>query len=165
MSLEVWVGLGSNLGDRQANLKFAVHHLGEFGSIGRLSDIYETEPWGLKDQPTFLNAVVSVYPETPDPLSFYLRLCDIELEAGRRLTQRWGPRVLDLDLLFWGVTRIETEQIVIPHPQVAERRFVLLPLAQVAPDLIHPVLGCTISELLRRCPDTGEVKSWGTFSP
>ncbi len=165
MSSEIWIGLGSNLGDRFGHLQFAIRRLTELGVLRQLSDVYETEPWGRKEQPYFLNAVVSLEAHLPDPLLFLTRLQQIEREAGRQAGERWSPRPLDLDLLFWGKTRISTEQLVVPHPYLTERKFILIPLVQVAPHLVHPVNGCTMQELLAQCADPGTVQPWGTFAP
>jgi len=161
MSLEIFVGLGSNLGDREKNLRLGVSRLGELGQILRLSSIFETQPWGKEDQPDFLNAVCSLDPILCDPEIFFQELKRIEREAGRRSQERWGPRELDLDLLFWGDEVIATESLSVPHPHLADRRFVLTPLRQIAPDLKHPLTGLTVRQMLESCPDSGRVERQG----
>ncbi|RJP78671.1 MAG: 2-amino-4-hydroxy-6-hydroxymethyldihydropteridine diphosphokinase [Candidatus Zixiibacteriota bacterium] len=164
-SLEAWIGLGSNLGDREAHLRRAVERLAGLGILGRTSSLYETDPWGVPGQPPYLNAVVSLAPAAADPRAFLAQLQRIEREAGRvpgpRWGPRWGPRPLDLDLLFWGDLRLKSADLTLPHPEIPGRRFVLVPLAEVAPDLIHPDSGLIISRLLELCPDSGAVRLWG----
>ena len=161
MSLEVFVGLGSNLGDRAGNLQLGISSLGQLGQILRFSSLYETEPWGREDQPHFINAVCSLHPFLRDPELFFGELKRIEKEAGRRSAERWGPRELDLDLLFWGDRIMTHESLSIPHPLLADRRFVLVPLCQIAPDLKHPLSGLTVHQMLESCTDPKRVEPWG----
>jgi 2-amino-4-hydroxy-6-hydroxymethyldihydropteridine diphosphokinase len=165
MSLEVFVGLGSNLGDREAFLRYALARLSGLGRIRRTSSIYETQPWGRENQPDFLNAVCAVEPILADAERFLRELKQIETDAGRSSHERWGPRELDLDLLFWGGDMIATETLSVPHPRIAERRFVLIPLFEIAPDLTHPLTGLTVRQMLESCPDPGRVQLWGLLSP
>jgi 2-amino-4-hydroxy-6-hydroxymethyldihydropteridine diphosphokinase len=138
-----YVGLGSNLGDREAAIRSAADLIG----AARLSPLLETEPWGFRDQPWFLNAAAEV--ETPLTARAFLRqLLDVERRLGReRIGPRWGPRTIDLDLLLFGDERISEPGLEIPHPLLLERRFVLEPLAALAPDLEIPGNG-TVSEAL-----------------
>ena len=155
----IWIGLGANLGDRSASLRIARAALEELADEDLIaSPIYETEPWGLADQPPFVNQVVGLTAGL-GPHALLARLHGIEREAGRlRSGPRWGPRSLDLDLLCWPGLVLSEPDLVLPHPRLAERRFVLAPLADVAPDLSVPGLAATVSELLARCPDRCEVR-------
>jgi 2-amino-4-hydroxy-6-hydroxymethyldihydropteridine diphosphokinase len=138
-----YVGLGSNLGDREATIRRAAELIG----ATRLSPLFETEPWGLREQPSFLNAAAEV--ETAlTPRDFLTHLLDVERRLGReRIGPRWGPRTIDLDLLLWGDERISEPGLEVPHPLMLERRFVLEPLAAIAPDREIPGNG-TVSEAL-----------------
>ena len=138
-----YVGLGSNLGDREATVRCAAELIG----ARRLSTLYETEPWGLVDQPRFVNAVADV--ETPlDARGLLHELLDVERKLGReRVGPRWGPRTIDLDLLLFGEEEISEPGLEVPHPRLLERRFALEPLAALVPDLKIPGNG-TVSETL-----------------
>jgi 2-amino-4-hydroxy-6-hydroxymethyldihydropteridine diphosphokinase len=152
-----WIGLGCNLGDRLAHLGAATGSLAALAT-GPLvvSPIYETEPWGVADQPAFLNGVVGLEFDG-EPLDLLDRLQAIEAAAGRLRMERWGPRTLDLDLLAWGDRVSSTDRLTLPHPRLSDRRFVLAPWAEVAPDLRLPGLTGTLSQLLGACPDLGSV--------
>ncbi|HEY9075827.1 MAG TPA: 2-amino-4-hydroxy-6-hydroxymethyldihydropteridine diphosphokinase [Anaerolineaceae bacterium] len=145
----VYIAMGTNLGDRAANLEKAIALLPPDAQPMRLSPIYETEPWGYTDQPAFLNAVLEAETSLP-PLDLLAALKRIESEIGRKPTFRYGPRLIDLDILFYDDLILEADNLVIPHPRLAERLFVLQPLADLAPDLRHPVSGLTIDELLHQ---------------
>lgn len=145
----VYLALGTNLGDRAANIEKALALLPPDVQPVRLSPIYETEPWGYTDQPAFLNAVLEA--ETAlAPLDLLAALKRIESEIGRQPTFRYGPRLIDLDILFYDNLILEVDNLVIPHPRLSERLFVLQPLAALAPDLRHPVSGLTVAELLQQ---------------
>jgi 2-amino-4-hydroxy-6-hydroxymethyldihydropteridine diphosphokinase len=138
-----YIGLGANLGDREA----AIHVAAELIGVNRLSSIIETEPWGYEDQPRFLNAVAELDTEMPPRLLLEL-LLEVERQLGReRSGPRYGPRTIDLDLLLYGDERIDEPGLEIPHPRLHERRFVLEPLAELAPDLVIPGWG-TVREAL-----------------
>jgi len=143
----VYLALGSNVGSRLANLKNAIGNLPPQLIVRRKSPVYETPPWGFKDQPAFLNQVVmaETYLDAEALLSHLKRL---ETALGREPGFPNGPRSIDMDILFYDDQIIETESVVIPHPRLHQRAFVLVPLNDIAPDLIHPVLDKPVSELL-----------------
>jgi len=145
-----YVALGANLGDRRATLRDAVAALGGLGRLRAVSRLWETGPMYVTDQPTFLNAVVALEVAVSEPAALVGELQRIERDLGRVAGPRFGPRAIDLDLLLIAGSRavIREGDIVVPHPRLAERRFVLAPLAELAPDEIDPRSGHTISELL-----------------
>ncbi|HYL74685.1 MAG TPA: 2-amino-4-hydroxy-6-hydroxymethyldihydropteridine diphosphokinase [Bryobacteraceae bacterium] len=148
----VYLSLGSNLGDREAHLAQAMERLEAAGiRIVRHSSIYETEPQDRRDQPWFLNMVLEVETDLA-PLDLLAQTQKIEKELGRERTVPQGPRTIDIDILFYGSSVISTPELEIPHPRLAVRRFVLEPLAELSPNLVHPVIQKTVRELL---PSTG----------
>jgi 2-amino-4-hydroxy-6-hydroxymethyldihydropteridine diphosphokinase len=158
---KVFLGLGSNLSDREHNLESAVEKIQEFiGPIIRVSSIYETEPWGFKSENYFLNMVVEA--ETSlNPSGLLGRLLTIESLLGRlREGKKYQSRIIDIDILLFGKQVINKAELVIPHPKIPDRRFVLEPLCEIAPDTVHPVLGKTIAELLAECKDKSRVKKF-----
>ena len=147
MSVRAYIGLGSNVGDRKATIEAALRQL----APRRVSEILETEPWGLAAQPRFLNAVAELE-TTLAPSELLDRLLGLERDLGRVRGERWGPRTLDLDLLLYDGRVILTETLAVPHPRLAERRFVLEGLAELCPDEPVPGLGKTVRQLLEVCP-------------
>jgi 2-amino-4-hydroxy-6-hydroxymethyldihydropteridine diphosphokinase len=152
-----YIALGSNLGDRVRTLAVSTQRLGGLGRIAARSSLYETDPVGYHEQPAFLNAVVAVETDS-EPLELLHALLAIERELGRDRSHAVvnGPRTLDLDLLLMGDAIVAGEELTLPHPALTKRRFVLAPLAEVAPHFRHPQTGQTIEELLALLPDEGE---------
>ena len=144
---KIYLALGTNLGDRLANLRDAINALAPDVSVLRESTVYETPPWGYTDQPAFLNMVVEAETSLrPRALLGYLKQREDEL--GRVKNFRYGPRHIDLDILFYDDLVLEDERLQIPHPRLHERAFVLVPLNDLAPDFVHPVLGVDVKSLL-----------------
>lgn len=143
---EVYLGLGSNLGDREGTLRFALERLTAFVRLERVSDLYETEPVGLADQPLFLNAAC-VGQTDLEPLALLHACKELETALGRQPGLRFGPRLIDIDLLAYDEVVMETPELTLPHPGLLERGFVLAPLMDIARDWQHPVLGRTAKEL------------------
>lgn len=153
----VYLLLGSNLGDRFQVLASARRFLAaEAGTIVSQSAIYETAPWGLTDQPAFLNQVLQIQTQLlPEEL---LRVVlNIEHELGRVRYERWGARIIDIDMLYYGDMVMGSARLTLPHPRMQDRRFVLTPLAEIAPDFLHPILQQTSEQLLLQCTDTSLV--------
>jgi 2-amino-4-hydroxy-6-hydroxymethyldihydropteridine diphosphokinase len=167
MIQNAYVGLGSNLGDRAGYLLLGVRGMLDAGlDVIRLSSIYETEPVEYEQQPAFLNMVAELRGSTlPSPEQTLARLLRIEYSLGRTRDVRMGPRTIDLDLLIFKDQQIETEFLTVPHPRLAARRFVFVPLYELVPSLIHPVLGEPISELLSHIKDRSEVIRWTPGKP
>ena len=150
----VYLGLGTNLGYRKANLKAAAAGLPPAAMVLRASGIYETEPWGYLEQPAFLNQVLEI--ETSlSPAGLLVFLKRLEANLGRQATFRYGPRLIDLDILLYDQLVLNQPDLVIPHPQLAERAFVLVPLAELNPNLVHPVLRASIAQLKDRIDQSG----------
>ena len=157
----VYIGIGSNLGNRAGNLLMAVRGLMEASFIVRqLSAIYETEPVGTVSEKNFLNMVAEIHVHSITPSQMMARLLRIEYLLGRRDKSMNLPRTVDLDILFFGQVRMESEFLTLPHPRLHERRFVLCPMAEIAPNFVHPVLGREIHELLAETVDCSEVNRW-----
>lgn len=155
--INVYLGLGSNLGDRMANLRTAYSTIQKtVGKVAKHSHVYETEPWGNKDQEPFLNQVIMINTYLA-PRELLDALSKIEREMGRKRTEKWGPRLIDIDILFYGKRIIRDKGLEIPHPELHLRAFVLAPLLELAPDLEHPVLKKQIDELYMECTDPSDV--------
>ena len=150
--------IGGNLGDRAAYLEQAIKQIEALcGRITHTSSIYETAAWGNTNQPAFYNQAIQLTTSLP-PETLLGQLLAIEIKMGRVRTQKYGPRTIDLDILMIDDKVLDTNTLTIPHPQLHNRRFALLPLAEIAPSLHHPILDKTVSELLINCPDTLDVQ-------
>jgi 2-amino-4-hydroxy-6-hydroxymethyldihydropteridine diphosphokinase len=150
----VYLALGSNLGDRLANLKQAISSLTPQLEVKAKSQVYETPPWGYEDQPKFLNQVIKAQTYVdPEPLLKHLRR--VEVALGRKESFPNGPRLIDLDILFYDDQVLNTPSLVIPHPRLQERGFVLLPLMDIDPDLVHPVNKQSVREMAAVCNMAG----------
>ena len=147
----VYLSLGSNVGNPENNLREAIHRLEGLGRVTEVSSFYETEPVEFTEQPWFINGAVAL--ETAQSAPDLMRgLLAIEREMGRQRLQKKGPRIIDIDILLFGDQIVNTPDLAIPHPAMADRRFVLEPLVEIADQLRHPVLNQTIGELLRALP-------------
>jgi 2-amino-4-hydroxy-6-hydroxymethyldihydropteridine diphosphokinase len=158
--IEVYLALGSNLGDRMGNLKLAVERLSQKMTIKKLSSVYETEPVYYKEQPLYLNAVLSAVTEL-EPSDLLRFVKGIESDLGRQPSFRNAPRLIDIDILFYGDGVVQTAELTIPHPRIAERAFVLVPLAEIAPKLVHPVTHEKVEDLLSVVNGLGGVRKKG----
>lgn len=158
--MKVYLSLGSNLGDRKANLEKAIQLLGERLHVEQISSLYDTEPMGYAEQPRFLNAVCRAQTDI-GPLQLLSLIKGIEVALGRVPSFSNAPRPIDVDILFYGDLVMETPELTIPHPRIEERAFVLIPLLEIAPDLVHPVSGESIRDLATRVPGREEVKKIG----
>ena len=158
MAARAYLALGSNLDDRHGQLVAALERLRERVRLIDVSAIYETEPWGVVDQPRFLNAACAIETELP-PSDLLAWLKSLEVELGRQPSARYGPRLIDLDVLLYGNVVVEQHDLSVPHPRMAERGFVLRPLADIAADVEHPSLGQPVRDLLARVDASG-VKKW-----
>lgn len=149
----VYLATGSNMGDKAANLATALELIELYvGDVTQVSGVYRTAAWGIEDQPDFLNQALTVDTNlTPENL--LLAVMEIEKKMGRERLIRWGERLIDIDILFYGQLVSHSQRLTIPHPFIQERNFVLQPLLEIAPDLIHPVFQKSIRELAAACPD------------
>lgn len=154
----VTLALGSNLGDRASNLAQACLEISKFCTVTKTSSIYETPPWGVTDQPAFLNQVLITSTEL-SPVELLTAVKNVEVKMGRQATYRYGPRLIDIDILLYGDLMMDTPTLVIPHPRMFERAFVLVPLLEIEPDLVSPVDHQPVNELLKHM-DTGGIVKW-----
>ena len=154
-----YLGLGTNMGNRQDNINRALVLLGQRMKIENVSSTYDTEPVGNTDQPRFLNIICQIHTTLP-PAGLLALVKGIEIKLGRVKYEPDSPRPMDIDILFYGNEIIETPELVIPHPRLAERAFVLIPLAEIAPNLVHPVSGKTIEQLLKDVQSQQGVLKW-----
>ena len=149
----IYLSIGSNQGNREGFLREALEMLRKVaGHLRKVSKVYESAPWGNIQQPHFLNQVVEM--QTSHSPAELMKIClKIEVALGRQRIEKWGPRKIDIDILFYGDQIIEEENLSIPHPRLQERNFVLIPLNEIAPDFVHPVLKETVSSLLQNSRD------------
>jgi 2-amino-4-hydroxy-6-hydroxymethyldihydropteridine diphosphokinase len=146
--------VGTNLGDRRANLQRAVDGLAAAVAITAVSAVFETKPWGIESQPNFLNMCVTRETKLA-PLALLHYLKELELQLGREPGERWGPRLIDIDILFYDELILNEPMLTIPHKGLADRATVLVPLVQIAPELVHPILQQKVSDLVRKVDVTG----------
>jgi len=153
-----YIGIGSNLGDKSKNCIKAIEMIGLIPGCKLIkhSDLYLTKPVGVEHQDWYVNGVINLFTDL-SPQDLLNNLLSIEEKMGRVRRERWESRIIDLDILFFGQDIINEEHLTIPHPRLHSRRFVLVPMTQIAPDFTHPSLGLTMSELLGECPEDGQV--------
>jgi 2-amino-4-hydroxy-6-hydroxymethyldihydropteridine diphosphokinase len=158
MNQDIFLLLGSNEGDAPRNLSLAAENIEtSTGIILSRSSLYRSAAWGLEQQPDFYNQVLELAsPHSPETL--LRKVLDIELAMGRVRIERWGPRLIDIDILFYGQQILSSPALTLPHPGIAQRKFTLVPLAEIAPNLVHPVLMKTMATLLKECEDTLRVE-------
>ncbi|NQS96914.1 MAG: 2-amino-4-hydroxy-6-hydroxymethyldihydropteridine diphosphokinase [candidate division Zixibacteria bacterium] len=159
---DVYLSLGSNIEDREENLRTSVNELSSIGEIVKVSSIFQTEPWGRRDQNDFLN-IACILKCGFAPLDLLEAILEIERRMGRMRGAEWSPRTIDIDIVFIGDSLIDEPGLTVPHPHFHQRRFVLEPLMEIAPEFQHPKFGKTISQLHKSCSDPCEVnliKRW-----
>ena len=156
MTYHVYLSLGSNLGDREENLTKAIDEIADLGALKAISSLYEAEPWGLTEQDYFYN-IVLLLETTLTPDTLLLKLQKIENLLGRKREIKWGPRTIDIDIISIDNEILNNEQLKVPHPFMQDRKFVLIPLKEIAPDYIHPALHVSVTDLLNTCIDTLKV--------
>ena len=149
--------LGTNLGDRLHQLDSCRQKLANIGVLGSVSGIYETAPWGISDQPEFWNKAVELK-TTQSPQELLTELKRIEQECGRQVTSKWGPREIDIDILIFGSRKLQLAELIIPHPRLQDRRFALMPLEEIASNVLHPGLEKTVKQMLSECTDNLSVQ-------
>ena len=155
--IDVFILLGTNLGERVNNLETAANLIqNEIGEIEKKSKIYETEPWGVIDQPNFLNQILKINPKS-SPENTLRKCLSIENKMGRERLRKWGERLIDIDLLFYNELIFNTLELVLPHPRLHQRNFTLVPMEEIAPNFSHPIFNKTMFELLEICRDDQSV--------
>lgn len=158
----IFLAIGTNIGDRSLNLKLAKNAINaQIGVVNKESSIYQTAAWGLEEQDDFYNQVIEVcFGENEDiiPLDILKKCKRIEDEMGRVKFQKWGPRLIDIDILFCANEVVDLAELRVPHPHLQDRNFVLVPLCEIAPDLVHPVMQKSMKKLLEDCVDELPVK-------
>jgi 2-amino-4-hydroxy-6-hydroxymethyldihydropteridine diphosphokinase len=161
---KAYIGFGSNMGEREHLIRSAAEGLDMLPDtkLVRISSLYDTKPVGDLEQPDYLNAVALVMTEL-DPRRLLWNLLLIESKLGRKRRRRWEARPIDLDLLFYGQAIIDEPDLIVPHPEAHERAFVLVPMSELAPDFVHPILGATVSEILKGLKPQGSVRRKGRF--
>lgn len=153
MKTGIFLLLGTNMGDRLKNLQVAKHRVSkEAGSVLRESSIYKTAPWGDTQQPDFYNQVIELETQLP-PEALLEKILEIEKQMGRTRAEKWGPRLIDIDILFYNDQVVASSSLIIPHSSLHLRRFTLVPLAEVAGEFRHPILEKSLTQLLEECPD------------
>ncbi len=154
-----FLGLGTNLGDREENLKKAIENISAFaGEVMSFSQIYETEPWGFRSEDHFFNMVIQIKTSLK-PVDLLKHLLKIEIQMGRvRGTEKYSSRIIDIDILLYENEIINKPYLKVPHPMIQERKFVLVPLCDIAPEKIHPVIKKTFAALLKECKDDSKIK-------
>ena len=159
----IYLGIGTNIGNRESNLRKALDSLAQRMTLGKISSIYETEPAGYREQPWFLNLVCCGDTEI-SPFEFLSFAKGIETQMGRKRSFRDAPRVIDIDILFYDERVIQSDELIVPHPRIAERGFVLVPLVEIAPFLKHPENNKTMKDMLSELPDSLQVRKWENVS-
>lgn len=151
---EIYLGLGSNVGERKKHITQTINKIeNQIGPCLQQSGLYKTAAWGKTNQSYFINQVIQIS-TSKAPIDILDGILDIERQLGRVRKEKWGERIIDIDLLFYGSEIVELPRLLVPHPFIAERRFVLVPLHEIAPDFIHPIFERSIGDLLADCPDT-----------
>lgn len=149
----IYLGLGSNIGDRKKHIYQTINKIeSKIGPCLQQSGLYKTAAWGKTNQSYFINQVIKIHTEWA-PIDILDGILAIEKQLGRIRKEKWGERIIDIDLLFYGSEIVELPRLLVPHPFIAERRFVLAPMHEIAPDFIHPIFERSISDLLAACPD------------
>jgi 2-amino-4-hydroxy-6-hydroxymethyldihydropteridine diphosphokinase len=153
MNKHIFLLLGTNQGDKLGNLTAARTSIQKIsGRVIKSSKVYKTSPWGKSDQEDFYNQAIEIVSPLP-PEKLLESILEIETQIGRTRFEKWGPRLIDIDILLYGNEVIDQISLTIPHPRMHERRFALIPLCEIAPDVVHPIFKTTVEQLLRQCQD------------